>query len=49
MNIVSLKKSEMKDINGGSEITDAFWYGLGYAIGFVKNRIEFTYSTGVFK
>lgn len=32
--IKKLTETELKEISGGSEITDAIWYGLGAAYGY---------------
>lgn len=33
-NIEILNNSDLKNINGGSELTDAFWYGVGATVGY---------------
>jgi hypothetical protein len=35
INIKELDNEQLLSINGGSEITDAIWYGIGYAFGWL--------------
>lgn len=36
-NLTKLNKKELREINGGSEVTDAFWYGVGAVVGTLVN------------
>lgn len=48
-NVKNLNSNELSEINGGSELTDAIWYGVGFTLGYLKRSLKLTYSTGVFK
>ena len=39
-NLVKLKSREMLEVHGGSEITNAVWYGIGASIGYMKRTWE---------
>lgn len=47
--IKNLTDSELMNLNGGSELTDAIWYGIGFSIGYLKKTLEITYSVNVFR
>lgn len=44
--ISELKQSELKEINGGSELTEAIWFGIGATVGYFK-RIGEIWSDGI--
>lgn len=35
-NVINLTSRELLEINGGSEITNAIWYGIGASFGYMK-------------
>jgi hypothetical protein len=36
----NLNQSDLIEINGGSELTDAIWFGIGYAYGKLSKFTE---------
>ena len=49
LNVINLSKKELKEINGGSELTDIFWFAVGWAIGRALRGAETTraiYASG---
>lgn len=38
--LMELSDKELKNIDGGSKLSDAIWEGIGYGIGTVNNAIS---------
>lgn len=38
--LIELDNSELKNLYGGNEITDAFWYGVGWMEGYTRRAWE---------
>lgn len=38
--IIELKENELINVEGGSELTDAIWYGIGATLGWLYEGVK---------